>query len=283
MIQSQGKTLSYDLYLDDSGPRKPYGSDDSNTELNYFAYGGYLVESERAVEIDCLHQQFVSNWAIDYPLHSTKIRGKRQNFEWLFKNPKADLFHKQLDDFIMSTPVYGAACVIDREGYTGRYSKNENLEQWSLCKSAYHILIERALKFAVSRERKLSVFVEQTGKKEDRAIKQYHEALRSAGQPFNRQNSGKYCPLNAEDFREGLIKNVTFLEKKNPRIQLADLLAYPLARGQYDPDYLPYLRLIKSDMVVDQQFMEQAEIDEMGLKHYCADKKKVLKSTFFPV
>ena len=282
MIQSQGKTPSYDLYLDDSGPRKPYENDDPNTELNYFAYGGYLVESERAIEIDCLHDKFVSDWDIDYPLHSTKIRGKRENFSWLYKNPKADLFYEQLNDFIISTPVFATACVIDREGYTERYSKNQNLEQWSLCKSAYHILIERAVKFAVSRGRKLRVFVEETGKNEDKAIKHYHKALRGAGQPFNHQNSKKYCPLNAKAFSEALVINVTFLKKKNPRIQLADLLAFALAKGQYDPDYLPYANLMLAKMSIDHK-IEKTDIDKMGLKHFCNDKKKVLKSTFFPV
>ena len=77
MMLSQGKTPSYDLYLDDSGPRKPNKGDDPNRELNYFSFGGYLVESERANEINDLHGEFVSHWNIDYPLHSTKIRGDR--------------------------------------------------------------------------------------------------------------------------------------------------------------------------------------------------------------
>jgi hypothetical protein len=70
-----------------------------------------------------------------------------------------------------------------------------------MCRTAFCVLVERAAKFADDHDRKLEIFFEEAGKKEDRAIIQYMRTLKAAGNPFNEQTSGVYAPLSAEDYR----------------------------------------------------------------------------------
>ena len=55
-----------------------------------------------------------------------------------------------------------------------------------MCKTAYSILIERAAKYADREDRKLEVYFEQAGKKEDRNILIYTKELKVHGSPFRR-------------------------------------------------------------------------------------------------
>ena len=80
--------------------------------------GGVLVSKEDKVIVGDKYKIFCEKWKINYPLHSTKIRGRRGDFSWLENGVKEhDRFMEDLESFLVDVPVLGFAVVIDRDGY----------------------------------------------------------------------------------------------------------------------------------------------------------------------
>lgn len=90
------------------------------------------------------------------------------------------------------------AAVIDRPGYVARYKARYEDRLWLMCKSAYCILIERAAKFALGRDRRLRVFFERAGKAEDRDLIAYTRSLKKDVMPFDENNSSADQSLRAQ-------------------------------------------------------------------------------------
>lgn len=266
-------TPSYHLYIDDSGTRLPdkEPSLERRDGLDHFALGGVLVASEDVDGIEQAHADLCKKFDIDYPLHSSSIRSTKENFAWMENKPeKADQFVSDCVKFLCSSPIIGHACVVHRPGYNERYERLYGKQRWDLCKSAYTIVVERAVKFARQHERKLVVYVEETGKKEDKAIREYHAYMREEGMFFNPKTSGDYAPLTQAEFTEATLKNPKFTTKKNVLTQVADLVLYPLVKGGYDQDYRTYQDFLKSKLIIDQHLPEEIS-SEAGVKYYCFD------------
>ncbi|OAN48646.1 hypothetical protein [Magnetospirillum moscoviense] len=140
-----------------------------------------------------------------------------------------------------------------------------------MCKSAYTIVVERAAKFAAMHARKLVVYIEETGKNEDRAIRIYHASLRDNGMYFDPDSSAKYLPLGAEGFASVLLKNPKFVKKDNVGAQIADLLLYPVIKGGYDPSYPPYQSLSTAGKLID-SCLDKDMAKYIGIKYYCFDE-----------
>jgi hypothetical protein len=83
----------YLLYFDDTGSRDP----DRNAciprhdKMDCFGLGGILIKEEDIEAILQKHKSFCAEWNIDYPLHSSKIRGGQGKFGWLKKPENARL------------------------------------------------------------------------------------------------------------------------------------------------------------------------------------------------
>jgi hypothetical protein len=60
--------------------------------------------------------------------------------------------------------------------------------------------------------------------------------------PFAGGGAAQYAPLNQEQLHHTLYE-LDFKKKSSPLVQIADLYAYPIARGGYDPEYFPYRQL----------------------------------------
>jgi hypothetical protein len=103
------------LYFDDSGSRNP----DKNTvskelrrdKVDGFALGGILVREEDIGILLSRYRSFVDEWGINYYLHSTRIRCRQGKFAWLQKQENAESFYPALENFLLSLPVIGIACV----------------------------------------------------------------------------------------------------------------------------------------------------------------------------
>jgi len=77
-------TDRYHLYFDDTGSRDPdHGTDKRDDRMNCFGLGGILVKEEDIDAIFKLHKKFCAKWDIDYPLHSSSIRGGRGEPVWV--------------------------------------------------------------------------------------------------------------------------------------------------------------------------------------------------------
>lgn len=238
--------------------------------MDYFALGGVLIEQGAIGQVYAAHQAFVEKWGLTAPLHSTKIRGRREAFSFLARDHEAaGRFFSELDELILSLPIIALACVIDRPGYVARYAERYK-EPWLLCQTAFAILIERAAKHAGRIGMRLEVYFEEAGKHEDRALMGYMKALKETGMPFPGATAAGYQNLPAEGFREAIKGEPNRIKKHVPMVQLADLVLYAMARGGYHPDYPPYQSLRERGKIMD-ALLPPEEIPSLGVKYSCFD------------
>ena len=268
----------YILYIDDTGSRDPDRSSYTGVSLrsdsmDCFGLGGILVKEEDIEIILQQYSSFCAQWDIDYPLHSSSIRGGRGKFAWLKKPENAGLFLPALQEFLLGLPFIGIACVINRPGYVARYRERYEHGLWFMCKTAFCILAERAAKFADEQGRTLEIFFEEAGKKEDRDLVQYLRLLKREGNPFHQQTSGAYIPFSAEDYRRVILGEPRRKTKKVPMMQLADLVLYPMAKGGYDPTYPPYMKLREGGKLIDSLLPDHL-LPFRGIKYSCFDFPK---------
>jgi len=263
------------LCIDDTGTRElnPKKGPPRHDGMDWFGLGGVLVKGEEVNNVLDSHGRFCSEQKIDYPLHSTEIRCGRGEFSWLRNPEKSGYFMPALNEFLVSLPIVATAVIIHRPGYFARYLSQHQHDLWQMDKTAYSILIERAAKFADMHGRKLEVFFEQTGKREDRALKQYGKELKRDGLPFNNDNSSAYQPLSAEDFRRIILGDPEERTKDFALTQLADLVIYPIAKAGYDPEYRPYKELAAAGRLVDSHLPDGTRAD-CGIKYSCFDTPK---------
>jgi hypothetical protein len=264
----------FHLYVDDSGSRyldKPQAA--RSDGMDYFALGGVIIDEADIGAVLSSHAALTTKWGLTAPLHSTKIRGRRGAFAWLSNDSRRrDEFFADLESFILDAPIVAISCVINRPGYLARYA-GKHAEPWLLCQTAFAILVERASKYALERDRRLAIYFEEAGKKEDRAILGYMRALKSSGMPFSGSGAAGYQNLFPEEFRTAVHGEPHRVTKKVPMIQLADLVLYAMARGGYDQDYPPFQALHSRERIID-AFLKQEEISSRGVKYSCFDTKK---------
>lgn len=269
-------TKKYHLYFDDTGSRDPdHKPRERQDQMDCFGLGGVMIREEDIGTVVARHKEFCDEQGIDYPLHSSRIRGAQGKFGWLKKPGKAELFLPALEEWLLSLPIVGIACVIHRLGYVERYEDLYKGQLWFMCKTAYSILLERAAKFAKRDGRKVEVYFERAGKNEDRAIVNYTKELKADGPPFAATTSGAYKPFASNDFRCFVLGQPRCLTKANPMIQIADLVLYPIAKGGYNPEYRPYVKLMDGGKLIDSCLNEE-ERNRIGIKYSCFDglKKK---------
>ncbi|WP_338822086.1 DUF3800 domain-containing protein [Bradyrhizobium septentrionale] len=258
------------LYLDDSGTRNPDRKRPEKYQFrDWFTLGGYTVNEEDEGVVRTEHAKFCEAWGIKYPLHSYDIRATAENFKWLgtIEQKEYERFMGGLGKMLLGVPVIGHACVIDRPGYNERYRDKYGRQTWMLCQTAFAVVCERAAKQAIKTKRKLRVYVEEGDKLTDNMIRDYYKALREKGMPFDSGGANQYAPLTQEQLHDTLY-DLDFKAKSSPMAQIADLYAYPLARGGYDPEYSPYQMLRANSRVIDDHLTKE-EIPHLGIKYSC--------------
>lgn len=238
--------------------------------MDCFGLGGILVKEEDVQEVVSKHKDFCAAQGINYPLHSSRIRGGRGKFAWLKTPEKAGIFMPALEEFLLDLPVVGIACVVHRPGYVERYKASYAEQLWLMCKTAFTILVERSAKFADGESRALEIYHEEAGKKEDRDIINYIRELKTTGSPFSEDTSDGYAPLTATDYKRIILGEPHRRTKKMSMLQVADLLLYPMAKGGYDAAYRPYSKLREAGKLIDCH-LTTAQIPQLGIKYSCFD------------
>jgi hypothetical protein len=261
------------LYLDDSGTRYPDHKlgRKPNHGHDYFSLGGVLIrDSDEKIARD-LYKKFCNKWSINHPLHSVEIRGRNENFAWIGKltDGQQENFYEELYELMAQSPLLGIACVIDRPGYNHRYKEKYGQDRWLLCKTAFNVLVERSAKYADKQGCRLRVLPEKCNKREDRALQEYYNSLKSEGMPFNSSNSGKYKPLVGSDFSR-ILYEFKLKEKTSPLIQIADLFLWPMSMGGYNRNNRPYKRLLEDGKLID-NLLDEGEVRHLGIKYSCFD------------
>jgi hypothetical protein len=261
------------FYLDDSGTRHPDRNPGKRPSHGYdwFALGGVLVKQEDEDRARQLHAEFRAEWNIECPLHSSEIRGQAEGFHWLAGRTKEDQerFYEGLYQFMRQAPVIGLASVIDRPGYNHRYKDRYAEQRWSLCKTAFTIAVERAVKYAIGIGYRLRVSPERCNKPEDAALEMYYRDLKTSGMPFAVETSEKYGPLTPDQFRNTLYEFKPKY-KTSPMAQLADLYLWPLCMSGYHAGNRPYQRL-KSDGKLIECLVPEDVREVLGTKYSCFD------------
>jgi hypothetical protein len=270
----------YNLYVDDSGTRHP--DHDPGREPahghDWFGMGGVMVRESDETVVRQRHADLCAKWKLTYPLHSAEIRACSENFCWLGELPKAErnTFLTEVTALLTSPELIAVACVIDRPGYNHRYREKYGRGRWSLCKTAFTVLVERALKFARERKHRLRVLVERADKKTDRMVEGYYDDLRANGHPFDANNSTKYVPLATEDFSQGLYEFKT-KNKSSPIMQIADLALWPMCIGGYDPNNRSITLMRAAGILIDNK-LDSAQLEERGIKYSCWDLENARKN-----
>lgn len=265
------------FYMDDSGTRRPNRSPlaFNRSRDEFFALGGILIDEDDEQLAREKVESFKEKWGMDYPLHSVEIRNSTENFTWLRRGDiPYEKFMSELTALLIDLPVLGLACVVDRPGYDARYREKYARRQWHLCQTAFSIAIERATKEAIARDAKLNVYPERCSKKDDERLKRYWSELRNSGHPFSTDAAAAYSPLNSAQFAKTLYE-LKFKYKSSPMVQIADLFLWPLAKGGYNPNYLPYLKLAESGKIVGNN-LHQAEQLHRGCKYSCFELVKAV-------
>lgn len=267
------------LYLDDSGTRHPSRKPGKKAAHGYdwFSLGGVLVNDEDEPEARHLHEAFMKKWEVKASLHSSEIRSQNEGFFWLrnLDEEKRQAFYEELYCLMRDAPVTGIACVIDRPGYSGRYSEAFKENPWMLCKTAFSVVVERSVKHSLAEERRLRVYPERCNKPEDRALKAYYQDLKANGMPFDAKNSDKYKPLSKEELSSTLY-DLKFKYKSSPMSQLADLYLWPICMGGYHAGNWTYKRLLSDGKLIECR-LSPGDHGTLGSKYSCfenVEKKK---------
>ena len=264
------------LYLDDSGTRNANHEPGTRAAHGYdwFALGGVVLRQEDEDAARDKHAKFMSGWNLDPAnvfLHSFDIRNKTGAFTWLsaLKLAEYERFFEELYELMQSPPFVGFACVIDRPGYDHRYRAKYGRDQWSLCRTAFSVLVERAAKYARGRGCKLKVFAERADKNVDAWTRGYYDHLRENGMPFAAENMKQYAPLSAAQMKETLYE-FRVKRKSSPIMQLADLYLWPMAIGGYHRANRTYARLRGDKKLID-CLLDDKAIPTEGIKYSCWD------------
>lgn len=260
------------FYMDDSGTRHPDRPGQQACHGNdWFALGGILIDEEDKAEAEGQIDSFRARWPQmgDAPLHSAEIRASSDNFKWLGPNgsPLKDAFCSDLNSLLCALPVTGLACVIDRPGYNARYTERYGRERWSLCRTAFTIAVERAVKLTKQRDRKLRVYVEVSSKADDAKLKEYYKALKETGHCFNSATAARYNPIPVDDYRATLYDFKTKM-KTSRLTQIADLYLWPICMAGYDKKNRPYNNLRKAGRLIEYRLSE-TEAEILGTKYSC--------------
>lgn len=260
------------LYLDDSGTRHP----DHKLTLpkhghDWFGMGGIIIRQSDEEAVRAQYADVRADWNITYPIHSVEIRAKSKHFAWLGKLQPDEFarFMRDLGSLATNKALTAVACVIDRPGYNHRYEGKYGRARWSLCRTAFDVVVERSVKFARRHGCKLRVRVEMADRETDARLRGYYEELRANGLPFAPDTSSKYNPLTAEDLRETLY-DFKHKAKSSPMVQLADLVLWPMCIGGYDKENRPYKSLHESGTLLDCK-VSPDEVASLGIKYSCWD------------
>ncbi len=263
------------FYMDDSGSRYPDKHNDGGaaTKWDAFVLGGVLIDEARKDDVKNMLADFRARWPQinGREFRSRDIRCKTERFRWLATEAaeKQRDFFSDLDRLMAELPVHALACVVDRPGYNFRYQDAYAGKPWMLCRTAFVIAVERAVKVCRHFDARLRVIVEESNPVEDKLLSSYYEELRSDGHPFNAERAAIYSPVRADEFAKTLLE-FSVKKKANPYLQIADLVVWPLRVSGYDKLHAAYLKLKNSGKLVES--MAGPDVGLLGTKYSCFER-----------
>ncbi|GAA6768089.1 DUF3800 domain-containing protein [Flavobacterium sp. CGRL1] len=214
----------YYLFIDESGD---HGLVNLDPDFPVFLLCGLLTSEENYENtknrINTLKKTFWGNKEVI--LHSRDIRKCNKEFQILFDTDIKRQFYLQLNEVIETSTYRILASAIDKEKYIKTYGKLSN----DVYELALSFIIERAifsLDEITGKEKQLKIIIEKRGKKEDKKLDEHFQRLLARGTGF----------VDAERIKAVRTKIIFKDKKENINgLQLADLVAYPIARFVIEP------------------------------------------------
>ncbi len=217
--------MNYYLFLDESGD---HGLSNIDDNFPIFVLSGILInETDYAAleqEILRIKKQFWGDKKVIF--HSRDIRKCEKEFVVLFNENVKKEFYKKINNLISTSSYEIISSAIDKNKYIKRYGRLSD----DVYEIALSFIVERSIFSLDARradDKKLNVIIERRGKKEDQKLSEHFQTLCARG-------TGYVVPARLEMY--GV--NISFNSKSDDvaGLQLADLIAYPIARHVLDPD-----------------------------------------------
>ena len=217
--------MRYTMFVDESGD---HGLVNINQDFPVFVLCGVLICNNTLPILESavkdLKAQFWGDKKVIF--HSRDIRKCDKEFQILFDMELKQRFFRGLNEIISNMDYLVIASAINKEKHIKKYGK--------LADNVYEIglsfIIERsifALDDRAGNNSELKVIIEKRGKKEDNQLRDYFNKLLQRGTYYVSRTRLKKHNIELE-----------FRDKKEDYtgLQIADLLAYPLARYIMDKE-----------------------------------------------
>jgi hypothetical protein len=211
--------------MDESGD---HGLTTLNPDFPVFLLCGVLIsESDYSAFLTQINLLKSSIWGEKLViLHSRDIRKCQKEFQVLFDLNLKESFYNQLNQIISSNNYTVIASAIHKDNYIKKYGRLSD-DVYGL---ALSFIVERAIFFLDDIKipnKQLEIIIEKRGKSEDKKLEEHFQRLLSRGTGFVHAERLRNCGLQ-----------ITFKSKKENinGLQLADLIAYPIARYVIEPE-----------------------------------------------
>lgn len=216
--------MQYQLYLDESGD---HGLTTLNHDFPVFLLCGVLVSEIEYIRLrDALNNIKSKFWGQkEVIFHSRDIRKCDKEFSILFNLETKKDFYERLNMVVTDVDYTVISSAIQKD----KYIRNFGLLSNDVYELALSFIIERSIFFLDSIkecEKELKIIIEKRGIKEDKKLDEHFQRLLARGTAF----------VSAERLKKYNI-TISFKSKRENinGLQLADLIAYPLARHVIEP------------------------------------------------
>lgn len=219
----KGSTKTY-LFIDESGD---HGLTKIDFDFPVFLLCGVLITEQDYENLDLsLNQLKQSIWKNKTViLHSRDIRKCEKEFQILFNLDLKAAFYSRLNKIIADGPYTIIASAIRKNYFIEQFGKLQD----DVYEIALSFVIEQTILSLLQKgnEVSLDIIIERRGRREDKQLDDHFQRILGKG-------TGKLTPSEIARFNP----EFSFRNKKENinGLQLADLIAYPIARYVIEPD-----------------------------------------------
>ena len=215
---------TYNFFIDESGD---HGLTKIDTDFPVFLLGGVLIKEEDyetvRQAINTLKHSIWGNKEVIF--HSRDIRKCEKEFQKLFDLEIKKYFYEELNKIIAGSPYTIIASAIQKDRFIEKFGKLQD----DVYEVALSFVVEQSIIALHSMDAvtNLSIVIEKRGRKEDKQLDDHFQRIAGKG-------TGR---LTAEEVNK-CNPTFTFKNKKENinGLQLADLVAYPIARYVIEPN-----------------------------------------------
>lgn len=215
--------MKYYLFIDESGD---HGLQTIDESFPVFVLCGIIFSSnDHNTFVERMYKLKTDFWnSKGVIIHSRDIRRCEKEFQILLNLEVKAKFYEQLNNIISESNYTVVSAVIRKSEFIKKYGKLSNVYSISLS-----FLMERAIFFLDSQQQpvELEIIVEKRGRREDQELSRHYNDV---------YNKGTFY-VRPERIRQYNTKLRFKAKKENINgLQLADLVAYPIANHIKDPE-----------------------------------------------